>query len=285
MLKAKVNGVELAYEVYGEGEPLILAHGYTASKEMWDGQIGPFSERYRVVVYDARGHGESEAPPADDPGYSLTTLVEDQRALMDHLGIERAYVGGLSMGGVIAMRFALAHPKMVRALMLFDTAAGIAGEGSAVVQALRANSAAIEAFVRSQGVATLVRGLYAQRAATTPGFSPDGLPSGVLQHIEGLQRMNVDGFLGCGRVLGDQEDVLERLPEITTPALILVGDQDFLLGPSEQMKERLPDARFVLIKGSTHGTALWRPEEFASAVLDFLADVEAGRPVAGREER
>ena len=92
MPKAKVNRIELAYEVYGEGFPLVLAHGYVASKEMWDAQIGPFMERYRVIVYDVRGHGESEAPPVDDPGYTLDMLVDDQKALMDHLGIEQAYV-------------------------------------------------------------------------------------------------------------------------------------------------------------------------------------------------
>src|SRR3990172_5677407 len=121
MSKAKVNGIELAYEVHGEGTPLVLAHGFTATKEMWENQIGPFSQRYRVVVYDARGHGESEAPPADDPRYSLDSFVEDQHALMEHLEIERAHIGGLSMGGMIAMRFALAHPQMTNALLLTDT--------------------------------------------------------------------------------------------------------------------------------------------------------------------
>jgi len=125
MPKAKVNGIKIAYEVYGEGFPLVLAHGYTASKEMWDGQIGPFSERYRVVVYDVRGHGESEAPPVDDPGYTIDTLVADQKALMAHLGIEQAFVGGLSLGGMIAMRFALTHPSAVRALLLCDTSPGM----------------------------------------------------------------------------------------------------------------------------------------------------------------
>src|SRR3990172_9078397 len=105
MPKAKVNGIEIAYEVHGEGVPLVLAHGYTATQEMWERQIGPFSERYRVVVYDLRGHGESEVPAAGDPGYTLDMYVADQRALMEHLGIEDAYVGGLSMGGINSMPF------------------------------------------------------------------------------------------------------------------------------------------------------------------------------------
>ncbi len=286
MPKATVNGVELAYEVHGEGEPLVLAHGYTASKEMWENQIGPFSQTYRVVVYDVRGHGESEAPAESDPGYGLDTFVDDQRALMEHLGIEQAYVGGLSMGGMIAMRFALKYPKMVRALVLCDTAAGsTGGADDARRRWMEENRETIESLVRSKGVSALMRDLYSRRAEATGITRPEDAPAGVRRHVERLQGMSADGFLGGGRALRDQGSVLDRLPEISAPTLILVGDQDFLLGPSRQMKEKLPDARFVLIKGSGHGTCLWQPETFTSAVLDFLADVDAGRPVAGNEKR
>jgi pimeloyl-ACP methyl ester carboxylesterase len=280
MPRARVNGIELAYEERGKGFPLVLAHGYTASKEMWDGQIGPFSQRYRVVVYDVRGHGESEAPPADDPGYTLGTFVEDQRALMAHIGIEEAYVGGLSMGGMIAMRFALAHPRMVRALLLCDTSPGMGTRGM-----WQQNRGLMEAAVRSQGVAALMRGLYSQRAAQTGVARPPELPAGVIRHVERMARMTPDGFLGAGRASAEQDGVLERLPEITAPVLIITGESDFFRPDSERMKEQLPNARFVLIKDAAHGTCLWQPKKFAEAVADFLDDVEAGRPVAGREER
>ncbi len=284
MPNAKVHGIELAYEVYGEGVPLVLAHGFTASKEMWDDQTRPFSKKYRVVVYDVRGHGDSQAPPADDSAYTLDTFVEDQRALLAHLGIDNAYIGGLSMGGMIAMRFALKHPQMVQALLLCDTAAAMASD-SPWFRQIEANRSAIETFVRSQGVLAVMRNLYAQRAQLT-GFSlPAELPAGVLRHIDRLEKMSADGFLGGGRALGEQESVLDRLPEIAAPTLIVTGEQDFLRGASEQMKERLPGARFVLIKDSGHGTCLWQPEKFTSAVLDFLSAVETGQPVAGREER
>ena len=285
MPNAKVNGIELAYEVYGDGPPLVLAHGYIASKEMWDHQIGPFSEKYRVVVYDMRGHGESEAPSEDDPGYTMAALVEDQRALMDHLGIERAYAGGLSMGGSIAMRFALKYPRMVRALVLCDTAAGHDGAGELMRQQWEANHDVVAAFVRNQGVFQAMRNLYAQRAQAMGISRPDQVPAPILQHLERLQQVSPDGFLGAGRALRDQQSVLERLSEVAAPTLILVGDQDFLLVGSKAMKERMPNARFTLIQGSGHGTCLWQPEKFTAAVLDFLAEVDAGRPVVGREER
>jgi pimeloyl-ACP methyl ester carboxylesterase len=213
MPRAKVNGIQLAYETYGEGFPLVLAHGYMASKAMWDAQIGPFSERYRVVVYDARGHGESEAPPVDDPGYTMETLVEDQRALMAHLGIERAFVGGLSLGGMIAMRFALAHPAMVRALLLCDTSPGMGTQGQ-----WAANRALMEGVVRTQGVGPLVRGLYAQRPSAAAVQRPAQLPGGAVAFLQRLDGMSPDGCLGAARAAGEAASVLDRLGEVAVPA-------------------------------------------------------------------
>jgi pimeloyl-ACP methyl ester carboxylesterase len=282
--KVSVNGIELAYETYGDGPPLVLAHGYIASKEMWDYQVGPFSERYRLVVYDMRGHGQSDAPPEDDAGYTMETLVEDQRALMDHLGIEQAYVGGLSMGDSIAMRFALTYPRRVRALLLFDTSAGHTPAGEEMRRQWQTNHDLIASFIRSTGVAQTLRNLYAQRVQT-PGTGATEAPPEVQAFMARMHDLSPDGFLGAGRALWEQDSVLDRLPEVTAPTLILVGDMDFLLEPSRAMHEKLPSARFSLIRGSGHGTAMWQPAKFTSAVLDFLADVEAGRPVAGSEER
>lgn len=281
MPKAAVNGIELAYEVYGEGPPLVLAHGWAASKEMWAGQIGAFSEHYRVIVYDMRGHGESSAPHEDDAGYTLEAFVADQWALLTHLGIERAHIGGLSMGGMIAMRFALTHPGRVRSLLLCDTSPG-GGMMSGITRQWRANRELIEGFVRSQGVAALAQAIYLQG---TQALGSNGMPGGVTQFIEGLGHMQLAGFLGAGRALSGQESVDGRLSEITAPTLILTGERDFMRGPSEEMKQRLPHARFVMIRDAYHGTCLWQPERFTAAVLDFLASVEAGRDVAGHEER
>jgi 3-oxoadipate enol-lactonase len=285
MPKARVNGIALAYEVHGEGEPLILAHGFTAARGMWDSQIGSFSQKYRVVVYDARGHGESDAPPADDPGYTIDTYVDDQRALMEHLGIEEAYIGGLSMGGMVAMRFALNHPRMTRALLLCDTAAGTATADGPQRELLEEQRKALESLVRSRGVAAVVGSNFLQTAKEMGISRREDLPESVQHRIGLLEQMTADGFLGAGRALAEQEAVLERLSEITAPTLILVGDKDGLRGPSEQMKERLPAARFVIIQNSIHGTCYWQPEMFTNAVLDFLRDVHAGGQVAGREER
>lgn len=275
MPKAKVNGVELNYEVHGDGYPLVLAHGYTASLQMWADQIPAFAKKYRVLVYDSRGHGGSEAP-TDLTQYDLWTCVEDQRALMDHLGIAEAYVGGLSMGGMIAMRFALKYPQRLRALLLCDTEPGLQGPHRQWLNALYGSS---EGLVRSEGVGGWLKRTWPLLAQAFP--PQDQLPAGVRRHIEGLERMSADGFLGGAQALRQQDNVLERLSEIRVPTLIIVGDQDLFLGPSRAMRERIAGSQFVLIRNSLHGTCVWQPEAFTKAVLDFLALVDAGQPVAG----
>ena len=110
---------------------------------------------------------------------------------------------------------------------------------------------------------------------------PDELPEGVRRHLEGLDRMSPDGFLGGAKALRDQESVLERLREIHVPTLIVAGQLDPLFAAGRAMQERIEGSQFVLIKNSTHGTCVWRPDAFNRAVLDFLSKVEAGEPVAG----
>ncbi len=123
---ARVNGVGLYYEVRGSGPPLVLVHGFACGIRSWDPQVRALAARYRVITYDVRGHGISEAP-RDPAAYSQPTSVEDLRALLAHLRIRRAAVGGLSMGGNIALNLALTHPAMVTTLIVADTGAGSDG--------------------------------------------------------------------------------------------------------------------------------------------------------------
>src|SRR5947209_5581300 len=120
MPTARVNGVSLYYEVAGRGAPLVLVHGFACGIRSWDPQVRALSRYRRVIAYDVRGHGLSDAPP-EAAAYSQATSVADLHALLAHLKIGRAVVGGLSMGGNIALNFALAHPAMVSALIVGDT--------------------------------------------------------------------------------------------------------------------------------------------------------------------
>src|SRR3989449_9466727 len=120
MPTARVNGVSLYYEVAGRGAPLVLVHGFACGIRSWDPQVRALSRYRRVIAYDVRGHGLSDAPP-EAAAYSQATSVADLHALLAYLKIGRAVVGGLSMGGNIALNFALAHPAMVSALIVADT--------------------------------------------------------------------------------------------------------------------------------------------------------------------
>ena len=119
------DGVEIHYEAHGptSAPPILLSHGYGATSRMWDGQVAAFADRYRLVLWDMRGHGQS-GDPADPALYSHALTVADMAAVLDACGIERAIIGGLSLGGVMSLAFHLAHPERVRALMLFDTGPG-----------------------------------------------------------------------------------------------------------------------------------------------------------------
>lgn len=277
---ATVNGVRIHYETHGEGPPVVLSHGYTASLRMWDGQIGPLSRRYRVVVYDTRGHGESEAP-ADMNAYSIATFAADQAALMDHLGIERAIVGGLSMGGMVAQEFALRYPERVEALLLCDTGAGMQ-PGAFGNPELRERMAAMREqmakLARERGMAAVAEWMR----QNPQGPRPEGpIPEGVRRHLEGVARMSVDGWLGGWHALQTWPGVTERLPEIGVPTLVVIAELDTLRPAGEIIHRRIPGSRQALITGSPHGSCLWKTEAFNRAVLDFLDDLEAGNELSG----
>src|ERR1043166_3639319 len=119
----ELETIRLYYEEHGAGPALILTHGHACGVRSWDPQLRGLTDQYRVIVYDARGHGLSEAP-REPSAYSQQHMVDDLCGLMDHLGLDKAAVGGLSMGGNVALNFALVHPQRVSALILADTGAG-----------------------------------------------------------------------------------------------------------------------------------------------------------------
>src|SRR5215831_20929568 len=120
MPKLNRDGVNIYYEVRGEGPPLILTHGYSSTSAMWQGQIAPLSQRHKLVLWDMRGHGQSDYPPNPN-AYSEALTVADMAALLDEVGAGGAIVGGLSLGGYMSLAFYRAYPARVRALLIIDT--------------------------------------------------------------------------------------------------------------------------------------------------------------------
>src|SRR5262245_27102837 len=117
------NGVNIYYEMHGQGPTLLLTHGYSATSKMWRGQIEPLSKKYRVVICDMRGHGQTDYPE-DQALYSEAETIADMAMLIDVAGPREAIIAGLSLGGYMSLAFQLAHPERTRGLMLFDTGPG-----------------------------------------------------------------------------------------------------------------------------------------------------------------
>ncbi len=282
MPRAALNGIEINYEVHGEGTPLVLAHGYTATLEMWRAQVAAFSARYRLITYDLRGHGATTVP-ADTASYGLAReYVADQLALMDHLAVDHGYIGGLSMGGMIAQEFVLQHPERVRGTLLFDTGLGFGGAARdpATTARFEQMRGALRTLARTQGMAAIADAMRAGAAPFSP-LSGVALPAAVRRHLDGMRRMSVDGYLRGARAMQEWTGTVDRLHRITAPTLVLVGERDNLLAASRVIHERIVGSRFVLLRNSGHGTAVWRPRAFMRATLAFLADADAGRTVAG----
>src|ERR1700754_559814 len=146
------DGVNIYYEVHGSGPPLILTHGYSSTSAMWQGQIAALSRHHKLVLWDMRGHGQSDYP--DDPAaYSEALTVADIAALLDTVGAKQAIVGGLSLGGYMSLAFYRAHPERVSALLIIDTGPGFKKDDAREVWNERARATA-DRFDR-EGLAVL----------------------------------------------------------------------------------------------------------------------------------
>jgi len=248
-------GAKLNYEVHGSGPALILTHGYSATLEMWQGQVEPLSRGHTLVLWDMRGHGKTEGP-ADPALYSEAETVADIAALLDAVHAERAVVGGLSLGGYMSLAFHLTHPERVRALLILDT-----GPGFRRTEAREAwNERAMETAERleSQGL-DLLRELSPERATS--------------------KHLSAAGLAMAARGMLTQRDarVIDSLPAIRVPSLVVVGDKDApFLGSADYMAARIPGAKKVLIPNAGHASNMDQPQAFNAAVLDFLKRLPAG---------
>lgn len=256
------NGIEMSYVLKGptDGPPVTMSHSLATDLSMWEPQAAALAAAgYRVLRYDTRGHGGTEAPAGP---YSLELLAEDARALLGALGIERTRFVGISMGGMIGQTLALAHPELLAALVLCDTAAGLPPEAAAVW-------AERIAVARDAGPAAL--------AETTIGrwFTAGFLASrpDVVDPVRAMIRATpAAGYVGCAEAI-KRLDLLERIAAIAAPTLVIVGADDPGTPPAaaRAIQERIPGAELVVIESASHLSNLEQPEVFNRTLLGFLA--------------
>ena len=263
------DGVRLYAEAHGEGPPVILSCALHTTHENWRPQLAPLAAAgYRAILWDYRGHGLSDAP--EDPGaYSMERVVDDLGEVLEALVPgEPAVLGGLSFGGLASLHFALRHPARVRALLLVDTGPGFKNpdaqarwEESVERTAGYLESKGLEAFVASRARETLV------------GLRPE-LPAAQAA-LRAIAAQRVHGLAGFARrVAARAPAVIDDLPRIGAPALVIVGEHDApYLRSAEVMAAKLPRAERVTLRDAGHIGNLEQPEAFDAAVLAFLARV------------
>jgi len=259
-MKAQTNGIETYYELHGqEGMPwLVLSHSLACSTRMWDEQIAAFKDRYRIVAYDTRGHGSSQAPAG---AYSLEQLADDLKALLDRLGISRAHYCGLSMGGMIGQTYALKYPGTLATLVLADTTSRIPAEALPTWQD-RIRTA------EAKGMQPLVEPTLA-RWFTEPYRKAQ--PQ-TMQRIGNLIGSTpVAGYVGCCHAI-PRINLTARLKEIRTPILIIVGEDDpgTPVAMSKEIHANAPGSKLVVLPKAAHLSNIEQSAAFNRALDEFL---------------
>lgn len=262
-MKVRANGIEVHYTLEGPpaGPVVTLSHSLGANLSMWDAQVAALATRYRVLRFDTRGHGQTQATPGP---YTFELLAKDVCQLLVELGIERTHFVGLSMGGMIAQALAINSEEVLHSVVLCDTTSRMPpGSAAAFEERIRQ--------VREQGLGSLVEATL-ERWFTRDYLETHG--SEARRTREMLLATPVEGYVGVCHALA-RLDFTERLMEISTPTLIVVGDQDEStpVAESQTLQERIPDSRLVVLEGAKHLSNVEQADAFNRALLDFLAEV------------
>jgi pimeloyl-ACP methyl ester carboxylesterase len=261
----KVNDIQMYYEVHGEGLPLMMIAGLGANVGWWDPRwTQGLSEEFKTVVFDNRGAGHTEV---SDEEYSIALFAADTAALMDAMGVSRAHVLGISMGGMIAQELAISHPEKVQKLVLCSTSCGgnksiLASE--AVLAALTTDRSALspEEIARTM-IPLLVTEEFLRNNPELAEFAIQQMVKAPISNKAYMGQLKaILNFDACG-----------RLSQIKTPTLILQGKRDILIPPENAsiLVEAIPNAKLVYFESSAHGL-LEETETVLRTVLEFLRE-------------
>jgi 3-oxoadipate enol-lactonase len=257
MPEALVRTDHISYDLAGpdDGAVVLLSHSIGTSRDLWGAQVRELASRYRVVRYDARGHGGSAAPAGD---YTLDQLGGDALAVLDAQGIERAHVVGLSLGGLTALWLGVHAPARVGRLVLANTAARVGTAERWVERIAQVRAKGMAAIVEATMMRWFSDSFRGQQAAT------------VSVYREMLASCSPVGYAGCCAVLRDA-DLREDIAGITAPTLIIAGDQDqaTTLVDAEVMRSRIPGAALLTLPAA-HLSNVEQPAAFTGAVRQFL---------------
>jgi len=266
--KAKVNGINLYYEVHGQGEPLVMIMGFAGSSGGWIFQRRQFQKYFQVITFDNRGVGRSDKPPGP---YSIRMMAEDTVGLMDHLGIQKAHLLGVSMGGYIAQELTINHPERVKKLVLGCTYArqdDTGGHTPEYYRGMRLAEGCPADELRKIPIAKVLSAEFPlafnsilYRICTSPFI-------GIYARF-----MATRGVAAQFQAIAGH-DTLDRLQMIQAPTLVITGTEDRIIKPSSSdvLAKKILNARLVKIDGGPHSVFVVMRKRFNREVLDFLRD-------------
>ncbi len=260
-MKLEANGIQINYEIEGEGPVVTFSHSLACNLSMWDEQVQALKGRYRVLRYDTRGHGRTAAPSG---AYTLDQLADDLKGLLDGLGIAETHFVGLSMGGMIGQIFALKYPARVQSLVLCDTTSRYP-TGAASVWEERIKT------VSAEGMEPMVAPTL-ERWFTAPFRARR---KDVMEKVGAMIRSTPPaGYIGCCHAL-PKISVTEKLRDVRCPALVIVGEED--PGTPVQMardiQAALPAAELAILCRASHLSNVEQPGEFNRVLGGFLDKV------------
>lgn len=273
MPRVALNGVELYYEDTGSGDAVVFCHEFAADYRGWDPQVRAFGRMYRCITYSYRGFPPSSVPETPD-AYSQDHLIDDLRALVEHLGLETAHFVGFSMGGSVVLNFALRFPQLCRTIVV----AG-AGAGTTNRETFERDIDRTVALLRTRGIAGFAE-VYAEGPTRLPFKRKD--PHGwavfrhqLADHSATGQALTMLGVMRQRPTIFALESALRTLE---VPTLVVIGDEDEpCVDPAVFMKRHIPSAGLFVLPQSGHAVNLEEPALFNTAVLEFFRLAEAGR--------
>ena len=251
MITFKRNDTTLAYERLGRGAPLVLIHGFPLDHSIWDEVTPLLSSDFDLILPDLRGFGESLL---STPAWTMSDLAADIAALLDHLGIESAFLAGHSMGGYVALAFAAAYPRRVCGLAL------VASQAAADAPERKAGRYAQAHQIAENGIGETVAGMTVKLSADMR----------VQKFVHDLMRKQKPaGYIGALKAMAERADTLSVLEQAAFPVLIVHGGADGLIPIQREMQAKVPRARVVELSGVGHMPMMESPHEVADALIGW----------------
>jgi pimeloyl-ACP methyl ester carboxylesterase len=269
------DGVRLWYEETGRGTPVIFVHEFAGDIRSWEQQLRHFGQRYRAIAFNARGYPPSDVPESAS-SYSQARAADDIAAVLAHLGIDRAHVVGLSMGGFATLHFGFRHPARARSLTVAGCGYGAEAETR---EKFRSEAAVIAEFLKREGMAAFAaKYAFGPTRVQFENKDPRGFAEFQAHLAEHSALGSANTQLGCQRERPSLYDLVGEMQRLTVPTLILTGDEDWpCLNPGILMKRNIASAALAVMANCGHAINLEAPDEFNRHVGEFLAQVDAGR--------